>query len=171
MNPFAQATQAPVAGFAPAAQVPSFDKLLNATMHGVGRPKPEENHNYIVEVTDYKFVSGTYHVECVIVEAPTGGSPVGFETSVSQNTKSNCWEGYFKRQILANMGVSADDPAAVAAALPFLVRCLTEALTKVADPSLPVHLIGRRMQLVVSPGKPAQPGKKYYPNEVCFPCN
>ena len=171
MNPFAQATQAPVAGFAPAAQVPDFSSIANAKTPGVGRPKPEENHSYVVEVNDYKFVNGTFHVEVTIVEAPTGGSPVGFETSVSQNTKSHCWGGYFKRQVLANMGVSADDPIAAAQALPFFSKCLNEALTKVSDPTLPVHLIGRRMLLVVSPGNPAAPGKKYYPTMHCFPMN
>ena len=169
MNPFASqapAAQAPIAGF----QQNPLDGIENAKMPGSSKPKLEENHDYVVEVTDYVLNKGTFFIECTVVESK-GGSPVGFQTSISQSTKSDFWEGYFKKIVLSNMGVDPNNAQAYAPALPYIKPCLTEALTKVADPSLPVHLIGRKMRVYVSPGKAPAPGKKYYPNELCLPYN
>ena len=172
MNPFQTAgasagtTQVPVAGFAPAAYDP-LAGIADAKMPGSSRPRLEEGHDYVVEVTDYVHNKQTFFIECTVVES-TGGSPVGFKTSISQSTKSDFWEGYFKKLVLANMGVDANNALECAPALPYIRPCLTEALTKVANASLPIHLIGRKMGVTVTPGKPALPGKKYYPETSCF---
>ena len=169
MNPFAQAVgqaPAPVAGFALGSN--PLDGIEHAKMPGSSKPKLEENHDYVVDVTGYVLNKGTFFVECTVCES-NGGSPVGFETSISQSTKSDFWEGYFKKIVLANLGVNPDNAAECAPALPFIKPCLEEALTKVANPDLPVHLVGRKMRVRVVPGKPPAPGKKYYPVEYCSP--
>jgi len=159
MNPFT-ATPA-VAGFAPANP---FEDIANAKMPGSGRPKLAEGFDYVVEITDYKSHKTNLIVEFRVVES-NGGSPVGAESSYIRSQKAEGWEGYFAKFVYANMGVDPGNPAEVAAAKPYFAKCLQEALTKVADPSLPLHLIGRKMRVKLTPGNPPGPGQKYYPNE------
>ena len=168
MNPFTQpGTQAPVTGFAP---MNPFDGIENAKMPGSGRPRLAENFSYVVEVTDYKIYKTNIITEYTVTQS-SGGSPVGSISSCVRSQKADGWEGYFAKFVYANMGVDPSNPAEVAQAKPFFSRCLNEALTKVADASLPLHLIGRKMRLDVRPGKPPAPGGKYYPDEWYSACN
>jgi hypothetical protein len=160
MNPFNQAqTSAPVAGFNP------FAGLGNAEIPASGRPRLPENFSYVVQIDDYKIHNNNVIVEYHVVESNNPSVQPGTQSSYVRSQTGKGWQGYFAKFVYCNMGIDPNDQGQINAARPVFDRCLAEALTKVADPSLPVHLIGNKMRVDVTPGKPAEPGKKYYPNE------
>ena len=167
MNPFQNnpGTQAPVAGFNP------FAGLGNAEIPSSGRPRLPENFQYTIQIDDYKMHNNNVIVEYHVVSCNNPQIQPGTQSSYVRSQTGKGWQGYFAKFVFCNMGIDPNDNNALNAARPFFDRCLAEALTKVADAGLPIHLIGRKMHVDVTPGNPPNPGKKYYPNEWYAACN
>lgn len=166
MNSFPFPNQPQVAT-QPQSYADAYAAFNTVEVPGAGPPKLE-NGSYLVEVTNYLDKGDCFIVEYKVLEA-NGGSAVGTESSFVRAKTGKGWQGYWARFLLANAGVDPDNKAVAAQAQPYLGRLLAEAVTKQVDPNLPVHLIGRKMHLVVSQGKDPEPGKKYYPNEYFSP--
>lgn len=169
MNPFQTPTTgqvpAPVAGFAP-------KSYGNAELPGgQSKPKPQEGHKYKVRVDAWLRNRGNTIMEYTVLENDGGGSPAGFTSSVVISDKLHNPEGQAALVALANLGVDVHEPSQVANARPVLDACMQEAFTKVPNPALPIHMVGRRIYVGIYAGNPPAPGRKYYPREDFSPCN
>jgi len=134
------------------------------------RPELIEGFEYEIMVTDVvkKTNRGTIHIlEYEVtghVGDNAGASPIGSKSSLVRKEDA---DGYWKKEwvavILSVMGINLKDNTAKAQAFPYLNPCIQEAETKVPNPQLPVHLIGRKLIVSIQKGADPKPGKKYYP--------
>ena len=165
MNPFANATTPTVAGFAP--QSISY---ATVDLPGQRKAKPEEGHQYKVRVDNWFEQNGNTIVEYTVLENDGGGSAPGYVSSVVISHKLRDYLGREAVLAIANMGADRFNPAHLFEARKHIDGCIREAKNKVADASLPMHLIGRSMLVGIYANNPPDPGKKYYPREEFAPC-
>jgi hypothetical protein len=114
---------------------------------------------------------GNTIVEYTVLENDGGGSPAGFKSSIVISDKLYNPAGQAALVALANMGVDVYEPSQLDNARRVLDACMEEAFSKVANPALPVHMVGRCMYVGIYAKNPPAPGKTYYPREDFSPCN
>jgi hypothetical protein len=146
-----------------------FDDLNPDNIGTIRNPPLAEGFEYKIQITDILRKAavgrGVTHIAEYTVTGSTGGSPVGTKSAyVRKEDADGYWKADWAWFLLAAMGVNCKDKSAIAQAFPFLEPVQKEALTKVKNPSLPVHLIGAELLVDVRQGSEPKPGKKYYPS-------